>query len=210
MLKVKTIPVGMLAANCYIATDEATGLTAVIDPGEFTPALDDALSKVGYDKIRYIILTHGHYDHIGGTNKVLEKTNLKAEVAIGEHDVPLLSNPTYNLSSFFTTYAIDDIKCNIPLSDGDIIVLGDSNLRVLHTPGHTQGSVCLVGDGVIFSGDTLFFGSMGRTDFPTGNDLEMAKSLKRLAELKGDYIIYTGHNDSTTLEYERTNNPYIH
>lgn len=209
MLKVKTIPVGELMTNCYIISDEASGISAVIDPGSFTKKLDKAISKVGYDKIKYIILTHGHYDHIGGVNEILARTDFKAEIAVGEYDVPLLSNSTYNLSSFFENKPIDNIKANISLSEGDIITIGESNLRVLHTPGHTQGSICLVGEGVIFSGDTLFRCSMGRTDFPTGNSGDMARSLKRLASLDGDYTVYPGHNDSTTFAYEKHNNPYV-
>lgn len=211
MIKVKTLTVGMLATNCCIATDEATGYTAVIDPGEFTPSLDKALSEIGYENIKYILLTHGHFDHIGGTKNILEKTGNKAEIAIGEKDVPLLSDSTNNLSLYFCFEKdpITDIPCNIALHDGDAITLGESILKVMHTPGHTAGSICFIGEGVIFSGDTLFFCSHGRTDFPTGSDAQMKESLIRLTSIKGNYTVYPGHNDSTTLEYERKNNPYI-
>lgn len=209
MLKVKSLPVGMLMTNCYVITDEASGMSAVIDPGELSPALDDILTKIGYETIKYLILTHGHYDHIGGTNDILNKSGCTAEVAVCADDVPLLSDNYLNLSELFTDAPLKPVKADIALNDGDIITLGESNLRVMQTPGHTKGSVCLIGDGVIFSGDTLFMLSMGRTDFPTGSSKQLMESLKRLSELEGDYIVYPGHNDRTTLSYERKNNPYV-
>lgn len=209
MLKVQSLPVGMLMTNCYIITDESSGLSAVIDPGELTPALDNILKKTGYETIKYIILTHGHYDHIGGTNDILKKTDFKAEVAVCKDDVPLLSDSYLNLSESFATFPIKPVKADIVFSDGDVIALGESSLKVMQTPGHTKGSVCLIGDGIIFSGDTLFKLSSGRTDFPTGSGSQLAESLKKLAELDGDYKIYPGHNDTTTLSYEKNNNPYI-
>lgn len=209
MLKVKSLPVGMLMTNCYVITDEASGMSAVIDPGELSPALDDILTKIGYETIKYIILTHGHYDHIGGTNDILNMSGCKAEVAVCADDIPLLSDNYLNLSELFTDAPLKSVKADIALNDGDIITLGECNLRVMQTPGHTRGSVCLIGDGIIFSGDTLFMLSMGRTDFPTGSSKQLMASLKRLSELEGDYIVYPGHNDRTTLSYERKNNPYV-
>lgn len=209
MLNVQTIPVGMLMTNCYVITDKSSGLSAVIDPGEFTPALNDILENLGYDTLRYIILTHGHYDHISGVNDILVKTDGRTEVAVCADEIPLLSDNYMNLSSMFTKSGIEPIKADIALKEGDVITLGDSNLQVMKTPGHTKGSVCLIGEGVIFSGDTLFRCSMGRTDFPTGNGKQLLESLKKLSALKGDYKIYPGHNDSTTLSFEQKNNPYM-
>ena len=209
MINVKTVTVTDLATNCYIVTDEATGDCAVVDPGELNKRLDAELSKIGYDKVKLILLTHGHYDHIGGTNELLAKTNGKAEVAISEKDIPLLSNSVLNLSNYFTANPIDNIKSDIALHDRDHITLGESVFTVYATPGHTSGSVCFICDDKIFSGDTLFCRSQGRTDFPTGDDKAMSDSLKMLASLKGDYIVYPGHNMQTTLDYERKYNPYI-
>lgn len=209
MINVESVQVTELATNCYIVTDESTGDCAVVDPGEFSHKLDKELAKIGYDKIKLILLTHGHYDHIGGTNDLLAKTNGKAEVAVSEKDVPLLSNPVLNLSKFFTAKPIDNIRSDIALHDGDKINLGDSVFTVISTPGHTSGSVCFVCDDKIFSGDTLFYRSHGRTDFPTGDDKAMIDSLNKLANLSGDYTVYPGHDMSTTLDGERKYNPYI-
>ena len=209
MIKVETVEVTELATNCYIVTDEATGDTAVIDPGEFTKRLDRELSIIGYDKIKYILLTHGHFDHVGGVNEIVAKTNGKAEVAVAEKDIPILSNPVFNLSEGFTGVPLDNVKSDIALHNGDRITLGESVFRVLATPGHTVGSVCFICDDKIFSGDTLFYCSMGRTDFPTGDAKEMLVSLRKLASLSGNYTVYPGHNITTTLDFERKNNPYI-
>lgn len=208
MLKVRKAIVGELGTNCYVVTDEATGLTAVIDPGEYTSGLDNILQIVGYDNVRYVILTHAHFDHIGGTVELLEKTGFKPEVAVGVYDSAILNDTYSNLSKMFYGVGIDNIPMNIALNDGDILPLGESNIRVMHTPGHTAGSVSLICDDKIFSGDTMFFCSYGRTDFPTGSESELMQSLKRLTDIEGNYKVYPGHGDTTTLEYERKNNHF--
>ena len=209
MIKVETVQVTDLYTNCYIIKDSKSGDCAVIDPGEFTNRLDKELSMIGYDKIKYILLTHSHFDHIGGVKKLAEKTGGKAEVALSEKEIPYLNNPLFNLSSYFNGISLDTIKADIALHDGDIITLGDSIIKVILTPGHTCGSVCFVCDGKIFSGDTLFYMSHGRTDFPTGDESEMIASLKKLADLPGKYTVYPGHDRLTELDFERNNNPYI-
>lgn len=209
MINVKTLMVGELAANCYIVTDKTTGYCAVIDPGGFSDKLDNELANIGYDNLKYIILTHAHFDHISGANELLEKTNHNAEIAMGELDLPVLSDSRLNLSEYFLEVPIGNIKCNILLHDGDILTMGDTVFKIIHTPGHTQGSICIMCGNSIFTGDTLFHRSHGRTDFPTGSDSEMRESLIKLAGIKGDYKIYPGHNEPTTLEEERKYNPYI-
>ncbi len=209
MIDIKTVLVSDLATNCYVVTDNATGDCAVIDPGDFTAELDKVLSKIGYEKLKYILLTHGHCDHIGGVSSILKKTEGKAEVAIGEKDVSMLEDPFSNLSRYFLSLPLEPVKCNVALHDGNVITLGESVFKIISTPGHTSGSVCFVCDDKIFSGDTLFYRSHGRTDFPTGSDKEMKESLDKLAALKGDYTVYPGHNLTTTLEDERLYNPYI-
>lgn len=208
MIDIQTIPVGHHPTNCYIVTDCESRVTAVIDPGDFSKQLDEALSDLGYDNVKYIVLTHGHYDHIGGVNDILEKCS--AKVLIGEHDVPFLSDNYLNLSaSVFPDNPYAPIRCDTVLHDGDVFTLGKSSFKVIGTPGHTAGSICLIGEGVIFSGDTVFFSSYGRTDLPTGNMSQMMQSLKKIGDLDGNYKIYTGHGQATTLVYEQKNNPYF-
>ncbi len=196
--------------NCYVITDSTTHDCAVIDPGAFTPALDALLQEAGYDNIKYILLTHGHFDHIGGANDVLKRCG-GAKLAVYKDEVPLLSDNYLNLSYRHYDNGLEPVPCDIQLYDGDIIRVGKSTLRVLHTPGHTGGSVCYVcdKDKVCFCGDTLFRRSCGRTDFPTSSGEKMISSLRRLKELSGDYRMLCGHGAETTLDYERTNNPFM-
>lgn len=209
MIKVEAVQVTELYTNCYIVKDSATGECAVIDPGEFTNRLDKELAMIGYDKIKLILLTHSHFDHIGGVKQLADKTGGKAEIALSEKEIPYLNNPLFNLSKYFNSVLPDTIKADIALHDGDRLTLGDSIIKVISTPGHTCGSVCFVCDDKIFSGDTLFYMSHGRTDFPTGNESEMLASLRRLADLPGNYTVYPGHDCATELDFERKNNPSI-
>lgn len=209
MINISLLAMEPLAANCLIVTDAETGKTAVIDPGSFDERLDRKLSEVGYDNIEYVLLTHGHYDHTGGANDVIKKTDNMAKVAIYKTEEEFLSDSYLNLSLPFTGRAWPVIKADVLLSDGDKIELGSSVITVMHTPGHTKGSVCYICDDNIFSGDTLFCESAGRTDFPTSDEHEMYESLHKLAALEGDYTVYPGHNMKTTLNNERKYNPFM-
>lgn len=209
MIEIKTIMLGELGANCYVITDKATGDTAVIDPGAFNGRIDNILKTIGYDRIKYILLTHAHFDHIEGVNEIVSHTNNKAKVAVGREDVPLLADSMKNLAYTFSFTVLDPIKCDIPLDDKDKIMLGESEITVITTPGHTRGSVCFLCGDSLFTGDTLFAGSAGRTDFPGGSYKQLKESLKKLASLKGDYRVYPGHETATTLQRERESNYYI-
>lgn len=209
MIKFKTLALGDLAANCYVVVDEPTGECAVIDPGAFNNKLDELLSEVGYDNIKYVLLTHAHFDHMSGTNEVVAHTGGKAKVAVGSADIPLLSDSMTNLAYPFSLTTLDEIPCDIPLKDNDKLSLGESEFTVISTPGHTKGSVCFMCDDVIFTGDTLFAGSAGRTDFPSGSYDELKKSLSRLSSLEGNYKICPGHDRATTLQHERESNLYM-
>ena len=209
MIDTKIIMLGELAANCYIITDKATGESAVIDPGSFTARLNYLLEELSYDKIKYILLTHAHFDHIEVVNQIIKYTNGKAKVAVGREDIPLLSDSMKNLAFPFSMTTLDPIRCDIPLDDNDRIKLGESEITVITTPGHTKGSVCFLCGDSLYTGDTLFKGSAGRTDFPGGSYEQLKKSLKKLAALDGDYKVYPGHDRSTTLQRERESNYYI-
>lgn len=206
MLQVQTIPVGMLETNAYLLTDEATGKTAVVDPGVAQQDLLQAIQQAGTENVTAIFLTHGHYDHIGGVAAIQKETD--ATIYIGEQDGEFPSKSALNLDKMLQG-RLTPFTPDVLLRDGDTIQLGETTFRVVHTPGHTGGSICFVSDGVLISGDTLFHGSMGRTDFPTGSPAKMMESLQRLANLEGDYAVYPGHGPSSTLDWERQHNPYM-
>lgn len=206
MINVQTIPVGMLGTNAYLVTDAATGETAVIDPGFAQGDLLQKIEEAGAGKVTKILLTHDHYDHIGGVAAVQKLTGAKIYLCEAEGVFP--SNSGLNLDKMLQG-RVEPFTVDVLFRDGDTIELGETMFRVIHTPGHTIGSSCFLTENALFSGDTLFHGSMGRTDFPTGDPAAMMASLQRLAELEGDYTVYPGHGPDSTLEWERHNNPYV-
>ena len=205
-MKVQRFAVGELEANCYIYKDEATGRCAVIDPGDTSAALEQAIEECGRDCFDYILLTHCHFDHVGGVARVKELTG--APVAIHEFDAPGLRDSYVNLSGMWGGPKMIYPAADVTFSDREQFQVGESTFTVLHTPGHTAGSCCYLTEGILFSGDTLFRESVGRTDFPGGDAGELTDSLAMLLRLDGDCLVYTGHYGPTTLSYEREYNPY--
>ena len=203
MIRIETVPVGELQANCYVLSREGREDAIVIDPGAEEPAIRLAL---GQRKIAAILLTHGHYDHIGGVAALQQRTGAKIYLYKDEAEFP--QNSSLNLDRQLGG-RVTPFTADVLLSDGDTFALGESQFTVLHTPGHTEGSCCFLSGDSLFTGDTLFCGSMGRTDFPTGNPQKIMASLRRLAELDGDYDIYPGHGPKSRLSWERENNPYM-
>lgn len=204
MIKVKWFPVGELAANCYFVYDEEEGVSLLIDTGAPCEEMYRAVEAFGADKLQYLLLTHGHFDHIGNASAVREKYP-QVKIVIGEKDKDFTQRDSLNLSLFFEE-GLKHFDADILVNEGDELPFGRERIKVLSTPGHTAGGVCyIIGDSV-FTGDTLISGSCGRTDFPTGSGREMIASLRRLAELPGDMKVYCGHGESSTLEYERRTN----
>ena len=202
-MKVKREVFGSMDNNCYLITDEATHQSALVDCSEWNEKMKDL---IGDTDLKYVLLTHGHYDHIIGTKAV--KETYGAKVAISREDAPMLTSARASLAVFCGAEQ-NNVTPDILLSDGDEIPLGETKLRVIATPGHTKGSVCFVAGDALFTGDTLFRLSCGRTDFPGGSWEEMQQSLKRLSLLEGDYTVYTGHDALSTLHFEREHNPYM-
>ncbi len=198
-MKIKSIQVGGLATNCYILMDEVEKKAAVIDPGD---EADRILAQLnGLDaQVEYILLTHGHYDHIGGVAQLHEALP-QAKVYIHQAD----SRGT----GFHVVPLADQVTDLLYYDDGDALTLGSLTIRVIHTPGHAPGGVTLRVEDVLFTGDTLFAGSMGRSDFPGGNTRQLFASLKKLAQLEGDYRVLPGHEMTTTLERERRSNVFV-
>lgn len=203
MLSVKSAVFGGLQNNCYLITDKDTNKSALVDCTEFS---DRMLDFIGNSDLEYILLTHGHFDHIGGVSEISERFN--AKVVISSIDAPMLSSSKLSLAAFCGAVH-NNSSADITVEDNDVIELGNSEIYVISTPGHTSGSVCYMCDDNLFTGDTMFFCSCGRTDFPTGSPVDMQKSLNKLASLNGDYKIFAGHDRQSTLDFERKNNPYI-
>lgn len=205
MIEVTKIVLGDIYTNTYIIKDEATSALAVVDPACKSERLVELINELGGD-LRYILLTHGHFDHIGGVKFV--KEHFDVPVLIGKDELTLLNSNALNGSALHNI-SVDKVEVDRALVDNDTITLGESTLRFITTPGHTAGSGCYIVDDCIFSGDTLFYRSVGRTDFPTSSPADMAKSLIKFRDLQGDYNVLPGHDISTTLSAERKYNPYM-
>ena len=203
-MNIANIPMGGLGANCYVIS--SAGVAAVIDPGEECFALERFADSTDLD-IKYILLTHGHFDHIGGV-AYLKSRFPEAEVCIGKEDAPMLTSPRLSLGEMFgISHPVS--AADKTLEDGDTLTLGRLTLGVIHTPGHTPGGVVYTVENVAFTGDTLFSGSIGRCDFPGSDITLMQSSLKRLCRLPADTTLYPGHGSATTLGRELKFNPFL-
>jgi glyoxylase-like metal-dependent hydrolase (beta-lactamase superfamily II) len=202
----KTIVVGLLETNCYILGDEKTKEAVVIDPGEEFEAIDEQL-KASALKVKYIVLTHGHFDHTGALARLRESTG--AQILIHEEDASMLSS-SGQAQPFLMDSGAEPCAADRKLKEGDKIRFGETTLEVLHTPGHTPGGISLVTDKMIFTGDTLFCGSVGRTDLAGGSFSKLIDSIKGKLLTKGDdYLIYPGHGPASRIEEERKQNPFL-
>jgi len=205
-MTVKKLIVGPMEANCYILADEKTKRAIIIDPGD---EAEKILRKVNAEELEiiYIVNTHAHIDHIGANDIIREETG--ACLLIHSADAPFLEDPEMNLSIMIDKKR----KFSSPtkmLEEGDQIRVDGISLRVLHTPGHTPGSICLHVKDKLFTGDTLFAGSVGRTDLPGGNLLDLENSIKeKLLVFSDEVIVYPGHGPQTTIGKEKQDNPFV-
>lgn len=203
MLNIHCLALGDYQTNCYIVHDDASKTCAIIDPGFFPERILAKVSELGLT-VDAILLTHGHFDHVGGVETIVRATGCK--LWMSQSDYTQHKNPANDYC-----YPIHD--CTFTevsfCEDGETIHAGGLAFTVMETPGHTWGSICYFCGDALFSGDTLFARSIGRTDLPGGDWNTIRDSLERLAELEGDFTVFPGHGPATTLSTERKFNPYL-
>lgn len=205
-MKVLSLPVGMIQTNCYLFEGK-NHIAAVVDPGTQGERILSLAQENGMD-IRYILLTHGHFDHVCAANTIKQATG--ATVIIGEKDAEMLEQPMTRTGLRAPGYNDDTVVPDQLVKEGDLLDIGGILIHVMETPGHTPGGITYrTEDGILFTGDTLFQGSMGRTDLAGGNQTQIMRSLRKLAALQGDFIVYPGHGPATSLEHERQTNPFM-
>jgi len=202
-MRVQRLTLGPLDTNCWIVDDGAGGPALVVDPAGEPGAILGALDGA---RVAAVVLTHGHFDHIGAAHEVCKATG--APLAVHGADAERLTSPEGTGGAMFG-FDITAPEADRVLADGDTIEAGAVVLEVLHTPGHTPGSICLLGGAHLLSGDTLFAGSIGRTDFPGGDMPAMRRSIARLASLPDDTRVHPGHGPETTIGRERRVNPFF-
>ncbi len=204
-MRVVTLDSAGYASNSYLIIDDVSKRFAVVDPSCDTRAAASLIND-GYS-IDYVLLTHGHFDHILFVD---EWRALGAKVCIHEGDAEFLGDPSKSLYLQFFARDTRHRDADVILHDKSIIKLGDNVIEVINTPGHTKGSVCYLFDDIMISGDTLFEGSIGRTDLYGASPADMAASIEKLSAIKKDYTVYPGHGGKTTLMHEKTYGGYLH
>ena len=188
--------------NSYLIKTEDVAM--VVDPAVCTDEMIEFLNLSEGEKL--ILLTHSHFDHIGGAKELRDKTG--SQIAVHQLDANGTDDMTLNLSSYFG-FPIRSFKADIFLNDGDILSFNNTEIKVIHTPGHTIGSVCYIIENLLISGDTLFEMTIGRTDFPGGNVEEIRRSLNKLSKLDEGLKVCSGHGEITSLGREKRNNPFL-
>ena len=203
---IKELSVGPIMANCFILGCEETKEAVVIDPGDEPDKILLALAELKL-KVKYIINTHGHFDHVGGNKRLKEVTG--AKILIHPLDASMLGEVSNNANLFGLTNE-NSPPPDQTIEEGDIISFGNISLKVIHTPGHSAGGISLYTNGYVFVGDTLFAGSIGRTDFPGGSFEQLAASIRNKLFVLGDDVrVFTGHGPETTIGVERKHNPFV-
>jgi len=196
----------MFQVNCYVLGSEETHEGIVIDPGDNASSIVKAMQAHNLN-LKYILATHGHFDHVGGLKQLKELAG--GEFLAHAEELEILRG----MSQFASLMGIKAEECPLPdryLEEGDEVQAGEIRLQVLHTPGHSPGGVCFSGDGIVFSGDTLFWGSIGRTDFPGCSFDHLAASVRaKLYPLDKDVKVYPGHGPATTIGFEKEHNPFV-
>jgi len=206
-MQINCIPSGALGVNTYYVRDEITNKGFILDPGGFSPNMLNLIKKDDCD-IQYIILTHGHGDHIGGVEQYMQAFS-NAQLVACVHEKTMLADPRLNMSRECCGTAIT-LDADLWVNDGEMLQVGEMSLKFIHTPGHTEGGMCILIDNILFSGDTLFQQSIGRTDFPGGSFAAIKNSIhNKLFVLPDETTVYPGHMSSTNIGYEKRNNPFV-
>jgi len=203
---IESFEVGPFMVNCYLVGCEDTHDAMIIDPGDMGDVILERARELNV-QVNHIINTHGHADHIKDNGLIKDRTG--APIWIHELDAPMLPVPNHNLSAFFG-FSISSPPADRLLKEGEDFQLGNLSFKVLHTPGHTQGGICLLNDKVLFAGDTLFRDSIGRTDLPGGDYGSLERSIKeKIYTLDDDVAVYPGHGPATTVGYEKHGNMWV-
>lgn len=203
---IKKLVVGSLENNCYIIADEKTNECFITDPGDEPDRILDLIHKNNLI-MKYIICTHAHFDHVAAIPEIKEET--KARIVLHSDDLNMYRSTKDQAAVW--GYEIDPLpEPDIFVSEGDILEVGGLKFEVLHTPGHTQGSICLYGEGIVITGDTLFAGSVGRTDLQGGDISKLRKSFKRLMSLPDEVKVLAGHGPESTIKKEKIDNFFSH
>ncbi|MCX8034041.1 MAG: MBL fold metallo-hydrolase [Thermodesulfovibrio sp.] len=206
-MKIKKFEVGPLLVNCYIVYDEIKKDGFVIDPGDEPDIILDFIKEEGLN-IKYIICTHGHFDHIGAVKEIKEETG--ANIILHKADTDIYRNSAQVALQFFGIEIETQPDPDKFIDDEETLMIFNKELKFIHTPGHSPGSISIYLDGYLFTGDTLFAGSVGRTDIIGGNIGQLLNSLNKIATLPPDTIVFPGHGPKTKLEIEKKLNPFYH
>lgn len=199
MLNLKTVPAGVYEANCYILVDSETKDCAIIDAGGDAGKISAAVESMQGNP-KYLLLTHGHFDHVGGVKEICSKYDIPFYISKTDEEYMEKDNSVFGTLPKASGY----------LKEGDVVKLGSREIKVIETPGHTKGGLCFLIDGKLFTGDTLFQGSIGRTDFIGGDMKEIISSIKsKLLPLGDDVEVYPGHGPSSSIKFEKMRNPYL-
>lgn len=202
---IKSLAVGPLEANCFVVADEKTKEAMIIDPGDEPDRIIDIVKENGL-KVKYIACTHAHFDHVGAIADIKHET--EAKIIIHKDELEIYEGASDQAAIW--GYELEPLpEPDMFVNEGDKLEIGDLRFEILHTPGHSPGGICLLGKGIIFTGDTLFAGSVGRTDFYGGDMNKLKKSFRRLMSLPLDTKVFSGHGLSSTIKEEKTDNFFM-
>jgi glyoxylase-like metal-dependent hydrolase (beta-lactamase superfamily II) len=205
-MQIETLAVGPLQVNCFIVACEKTREALVVDPGDEAERILQRVQACGL-QLKLIVNTHGHFDHIGGNRLLVEQSG--AELLIHQDDLPVLRRAREHASLYGMRVTPSPEPTRL-LAGGETLEVGELRFRVLHTPGHSPGGICLLGDGHLFAGDSLFAGSVGRTDLPGGDHDTLIEGIRRqLLVLPEETVVHPGHGPDTTIGREKRENPFL-